>query len=79
MKELRMLSSLHGIGVIRFDAENPSESEVLIPARERSEVDWNSASRLAIENRDFLDYIKLVRQFYQTNDPREKDWDYVTK
>lgn len=79
MKELRMLSSLHGIGIIRFDAENPSESEVLIPARERSEVDWNSASRLAHENRDFLNYVKLVRQFYQTNDPREKDWDYYTE
>jgi hypothetical protein len=34
-KELRMLSSLHGIGFILLDTENPSESQVMIPARER--------------------------------------------
>ncbi|GAB2555973.1 COG2958 family protein [Spirosoma aerophilum] len=76
VKELLMLTSLHGIGVIRLNADNPTESEILIPARERSEVDWNTANRLVKENRDFLDYIELVRQFYQTGNPRIKDWDY---
>lgn len=75
LKELRMLSSLHGIGFIRLDAENPSESQVMIPAKERIEIDWNTANRLAEENKDFLDYIKLVRQFYQTGDVRSTDWD----
>lgn len=76
VKELLMLTSLHGIGVIRLNADNPTESEILIPARERSEVDWNTANRLVKENRDFLDYIELVRQFYQTGNPRLKDWDH---
>ncbi len=76
IKELLMLTSLHGIGLIRLNAENPTESEILIPAKERSEVDWNTANRLVKENRDFLDYIELVRQFYQTGNPRVKDWDY---
>lgn len=75
MKELRLLSSLHGVGVIRLDAENPAESEILIPARERLEIDWNNANRLAEENTDFLNYIKLIRQFYQTGDVRAADWD----
>lgn len=75
LKELRMLSSLHGIGFIRLDAENPSESQVMIPAKERIDIDWNTANRLAEENKDFLDYIKLVRQFYQTGDVRSTDWD----
>ena len=75
LKELRMLSSLHGIGFIRLDAENPSESQVMIPAKERIDIDWNTANRLAEENKDFLDYIKLVRQFYQTGDVRVTDWD----
>jgi hypothetical protein len=76
IKELLMLTSLHGIGVIRLNAENPTESEILIPAKERNEVDWNTANRLVTENKDFLDYIELVRQFYQTGNPRVKDWDF---
>jgi len=75
LKELRMLYAAHGIGVIQLDVENPSESEVLIPARERPEVDWTAASRLATENKDALEFIKLVRQFHQTGEARIPDWD----
>jgi hypothetical protein len=74
-KELRMLFSLHGIGLIRLNVEDPTESQVLIPARERLEVDWTTCNRLVEENRDFLNFIRLVRQFHQTGDPRPKDWD----
>lgn len=76
LKELRMLSSLHGIGFIRLDVENPSESQIIIPAKERLEIDWNTANRLADENKNFIEYIKLVRQFYQTGEIRSKDWGY---
>ena len=75
LKELRMLFAAHGIGLIKLDADNPAESQVLIPARERDEIDWDMANRLATENRDFLEYIKLVKQFYQTGEARLTDWD----
>lgn len=75
LKELRMLAAAHGIGVIQLNAENPAESQVLIPARERDEIDWDMANRLATENRDFLEYVKLVKQFYQTGEARLADWD----
>lgn len=75
LKELRMLFAAHGIGLIKLDVENPSESQVLIPARERGEIDWDTANRLATENKDFLDYLKLVKQFYQTGEARPADWD----
>lgn len=75
LKELRMLFAAHGIGLIKLDADNPAESQVLIPARERDEIDWDMANRLATENRDFLDYVKLVKQFYQTGEARLSDWD----
>jgi uncharacterized protein len=58
-----------------LDADNPAESQVLIPARERDEIDWDMTNRLATENRDFLDYVKLVKQFYQTGEARLADWD----
>ena len=47
----------------------------MIPARERMDVDWNTANRLAEENQDFMECVKLVRQFYQTGNIRETDWD----
>lgn len=75
MKELRMLFGLHGIGFILINTENPAESEILIPARERIEVDWATCNRLASENKDFLQFVQLTRQFYQTGDPRQGDWD----
>lgn len=76
MPELRMLSALHGIGVIQLDAENPSESQILIPARPRAEVDWSSCNRILMENSDFKEFIKRVRQFYQTGD-RPLNWNLV--
>jgi len=75
LKELRMLFAAHGIGLIVLDADNPADSQVLIPARERDAIDWDMANRLATENRDFLDYVKLVKQFYQTGEARLADWD----
>jgi hypothetical protein len=75
LKELRMLFAAHGIGLIKLDVENPSESQVLIPAKERGEIDWDTANRLATENKDFLEYVKLVKQFYQTGEARLADWD----
>lgn len=75
LKELRMLFAAHGIGLIKLDADNPAESQVLIPARERDEIDWDMTNRLATENRDFLEYVKLVKQFYQTGEARLADWD----
>ncbi len=75
LKELRILSGLHGIGLIEIDVDSPADSQIMIPARERIDIDWNTANRLAEENTDFKEYIKLIRQFYQTGDHSPKDWD----
>ncbi|TFW08729.1 HrgA protein [Oxalobacteraceae bacterium OM1] len=75
MKELRMLAAAHGIGVIRLNKADPSESEILIPAKERPEVDWDSANRLIEENRDFRHFVELVKEFHQTDKAKRSDWD----
>ncbi|WP_108893483.1 COG2958 family protein [Palleronia abyssalis] len=76
LKELRTLSQLHGIGVIQLDPENPTESQILIPTNVRSSVDWASCNRLLRANGDFRNFIKKVRQFYQTGD-RPETWDLL--
>jgi uncharacterized protein len=75
MKELRLLAASYGIGLIRLNAEDPSESEILIPARERPAIDWDACNRLADENTDFRDFVSWVRQFHQTDNARVGDWD----
>lgn len=76
-QELRMLSALHGIGVILLNPENPSESEMMLPARSRADVDWQSVNRILVENEDFKDYIELVSTYYQTGRVRARDWNKV--
>ncbi len=73
-KELDMLANLHGIGCIQLDIENPSESDIRIPAKERDRIDWDVANRLAEENKDFLKYVSLIRQFCQTGDVQGSAW-----
>jgi hypothetical protein len=75
LRELRMLNAAHGIGLIQLDRLDSERSSILIPARERGEIDWEMANRLANENKDFLAYIKLIKQFYQTGEIRSTDWD----
>ena len=77
MKELRILSSLHGIGLIQINPKNPvEESQILIPGRERFEVDWATCNRLVGENQDFLRFLKQVREFHQTDNPHPENWDF---
>lgn len=74
LKELRLLSSLHGIGFIRINIDNLSESQIIIPAKERVDVDWDTVNRITEKNKDFLEYIKLIRQFYQTGEMHKHYW-----
>lgn len=74
LKELRMLAAAHGIGLIQLDVTNPTESQILIPARERNEVDWDMCNRLTTENPDFADFIGRLRRFYQTGELSDAEW-----
>lgn len=56
IEELRALCSLHGIGVISFDPNDLSQSEILIPSKHR-EINWKSIDKLITKNSDFRDFI----------------------
>lgn len=74
MKELTMLAAAHGIGVIQLDSTAPTESQVMIPARERPDVDWDMCNRLAEENTDFVAYIERIKHFHQTGKVSRMEW-----
>lgn len=73
-RELETLCAAHGIGYIRIDPEDPDGCRILIPAREREEIDWASANRVAAENSDFRDYLHLVLNYLQTGSLMERLW-----
>ncbi|MBR4927335.1 MAG: HrgA protein [Alphaproteobacteria bacterium] len=75
MDELRILCGGHDIGLIQLDCENPSESQILIPATEKKELDWDMIDRIVKENPDFKDFINLITEFYQTGKIKDKEWD----
>lgn len=76
-QELRMLSALHGIGVILLNIKNPTESEILLPAIARPAIDWQTVNRIVIENEDFKDFVELVSIYYQTGTIRYQDWNKI--
>lgn len=64
--ELRMLSALHGIGVIVLNINDITESEIILPAQRKAQIDWQSVNRILVENRDFKKFIEYVSDFNST-------------
>ncbi|MNR68911.1 hypothetical protein D3C85_1937850 [compost metagenome] len=61
--------------MIRLNVLSPSESQILIPARERIEIDSDMCNRLTKENGDFAEFIGRVHRFHQTGELSVKEWE----
>ncbi len=77
LDELRVLGGLHGIGPIRLDRDDPSECEILVPARGRSDVDWASLARLASESTDMRAFVEAVSGSLGAGQPLKHAFHYV--
>ena len=55
--ELQRLSNAFGIGIIKLNAENISESEIICNARYNENIDWDTLERLSEDNPDFNKFI----------------------
>jgi hypothetical protein len=60
--EVRRLNNAFGIGVIKLNIENVFESEIIFPSKINPEIDWDTVNRLANENSDFKDFLKLITE-----------------
>jgi hypothetical protein len=60
--EVRRLNNAFGIGVIKLNPENVFESEIVFPSSINQEIDWDTVNRLANENSDFSDFLKLITE-----------------
>ena len=72
--ELQMLSSLHGIGVLLLNTSSLFDSQILIPARERPDIDWQSVNRIVSENTDFYRFIEQTGIYSQTGKLVKSIW-----
>lgn len=60
MDEMRRLNNSFGIGFIKLDAENVEQSEIIIAAITKTNVDWETVNRLVEENQDFKEFVDSV-------------------
>lgn len=59
--ELKRLNNAFGIGVIKLNAENISQSEVILNAKQNASLDWDTIDRL-VENPDFKQFLGDIKE-----------------
>lgn len=76
LSELTRLSTSFGIGVIRLDIEDPLSSEILLPARTRENLDWETINKLTL-NRDFKEFLKRIKNDISSTEIRKEEYDKI--
>jgi len=77
MNELNRLSTSFGIGVIRLDIDDPNSSEILLPAKSKDTIDWDTVNKLSSINPDFRDFLKRIRIDMTSREVRKEMYDSV--
>ncbi|MFN3316425.1 MAG: HTH domain-containing protein [Raineya sp.] len=60
IEEIRRLANSFGIGLIKLDAENIEEGQIIVPASYRKNLDIDAMDRLASENKDFSNFLQNI-------------------
>ena len=68
--EMQRLNNSFGIGFIKINVEHIEQSEIVLPAKTREKIDWETVDRLIEENNDFRDFILHVSQDISVSDVR---------
>lgn len=77
LSELSRLSSSFGVGVIKIDIEDPNSSSIIYPATTRENLDWDTMNKLAVMNKDFMQFVKRVRIDLKSNEIRKEKYDKI--
>jgi len=75
-QELGRLSTSFGIGVIELDIEDPNSSEIVIPAKYKKNLDFETINKLAM-NSDFKEFIETVKIDLTSKKIHKKEYDFV--
>lgn len=75
--ELRRLNSAFGIGFIKLNIDDYTQSEILLSAKENI-LDWNTIDRLCEENKDFKSFVHTIASDLDVDEMRNSnDFDAV--
>lgn len=74
--ELSRLATSFGIGVIELNIEDPHSSEILIPAKYKKNLDFETIDKLAM-NGDFKEFIDTVKIDLTSKKIHKKEYDFV--
>lgn len=77
IQEINRLSSAFGIGVIKLNLNNCEESEILFPAKRKSELEGETMNKLFTINSDFKDFVQAVLDSIKINHPVADKFDTV--
>lgn len=77
MFELKRLSTSFGIGIIKIGIEDPDSSEIIFPAKFKTELDWDTINKLAGENADFKDFITRIKNDLSSKEVIKEKYDQV--
>jgi uncharacterized protein len=77
MGELKRLSTAFGIGVIKLDIDDPDSSEIILPAKSKDAIDWDTVNKLSSINPDFRDFLKRIRIDMTSREARKEMYDSV--
>lgn len=76
IKELTRLSSSFGIGVIRLNLEDPDSTQIILPAKNRETLDWDTIDKLTMNN-DFKEFLSRVKIDISSKKIHRKEYDTV--
>lgn len=77
MDELRRLNQAFGIGFIKLNIEDYTQSEILLSAKE-NDLDWNTIDRLCEENKNFKSFAHTISLDLESGEVRNiNDFDKV--
>lgn len=78
LDEIRRLNNSFGIGLIKLDVNEVSQSEVLYTAKESTELDWDTIDRLVSGNKDFKKFMETITEDLQLGKVKNRnDYDEI--
>lgn len=75
--ELKRLTSSFGIGIIKLDTENPDDSSIIFPAKQKTNIDWETLNKLSKENPDFKKFIIRVKNDINSKEIIKEKYDSI--
>lgn len=77
--ELERLSRAFGIGLILLDLDDIDESAVLLNAKTKETLDWDTMNKLSGENEDFKKFVKDIKIDFESKRIHKSEYDEVVK